>query len=188
MKKICSLVAIAVLCLSAGSLWADGIGTDVTGSLTFNGNTAPPNYFDAANGFVPAGYGNSGGSTTVTIGPGIEFGFADSLNLYTADFTGSTLTISNEVLQNGDSVSFQMIFSDTAFSGFTLVSNDLGLTYGFTGNTLTIDRPAGSFSGVSASVFNYTTAASPVPEPGTIVLLGTVLLGAVGAVRRKLAA
>jgi hypothetical protein len=186
MKKISSLLAIAVLCLSAGSLWADGIGTDVTGSLTFNGIST--NYFDAANGFVPAGYGNSGGSTTVTIGPGIEFGFADGFNLDAADFTGSTLTISNEVLTPHIASSLEMIFTDSAFTGFTLASNDLGLTYSFAGNTLTINRAGGIYSGLSTSVFNYTTAASPVPEPGTIVLLGTGLLGAVGAVRRRLAA
>lgn len=184
MKKISSLLAIAVLCLSASSLWADGIGTDVTGSLAFNGGST--NYFDAANGFVPAGYGNSGGSTTVTIGPGIEFGFADSANLDTADFTGSTLTISNAVLQPNAAGPFQMIFTDSAFTGFSLVSNDLGLTYSFTGNTLTLNRVAGDYSGTSSTVFNYTSAASPVPEPGTFFLLGTGLLGTVGAVRRKL--
>lgn len=186
MKKMCSLLALAVLCLSAGSLWADGIGTDVTGSLTFNGGST--NYFDAANGFVPAGYGNSGGSTTVTIGTGIEFGFSDTINLYTADFTGSTLTITNEVLSPNVASSLQMIFSDGVFTGFTLASNDLGLTYSFSGNTLTIDRAAGESSGVNSTVFNYTTAASPVPEPGTIVLLATGLLGAAGAVRRRLSA
>lgn len=186
MKKVCSLLAIAVLCLSAGSLWADGIGTDVTGSLTFNGSST--NYFDAANGFVPPGYGNSSGSTTVTIGSGIEFGFSDSVNLNTADFTGSTLTITNEVLSPNIAGLLQMIFTDSAFTGFTLASNDLGLTYSFTGNTLTIDRAEGEYSGVHSTVFNYTTAASPVPEPSTIVLLATGLLGAAGAVRRRLSA
>ncbi|MBN9614699.1 MAG: PEP-CTERM sorting domain-containing protein, partial [Acidobacteriales bacterium] len=39
-----------------------------------------------------------------------------------------------------------------------------------------------------STVFNYTTAASPVPEPSTIVLLATGLLGAAGAVRRRLSA
>jgi hypothetical protein len=184
MKKISSLLAIAVLCLSAGSLWADGIGTDVTGSLTFFGG--PPNYFDGANGYVPAGYGNSGGSTTVTIGPGIEFGFSSPINIDTADFTGSTLTISEATLDGSSLSPFQMSFTDSAFTGFSLASNDLGLTYNFTGDTLTITKPGGQDSGTSSTVFNFTTAANPVPEPGTFVLLGTGLLGAFGAVRRKL--
>ena len=185
MKKISGLLAIAVLCLSASSLWADGIGTDLTGSLAFNGGST--NYFDAANGFVPAGYGNSGGSTTVTIGPGIEFGFADAVNLNTADFTGSTLTISNEVLSPNTAGPFQMTFTDSAFTGFSLASNGLGLTYSFTGDTLTLDRAEGTYS-TNSTVFNYTTAASPIPEPSTFVLLGTGLFAAAGAVRRRLAA
>src|SRR5260221_540261 len=72
---------------------ADLLGSVVTGTLNFGAN--PINYFNPANGFVPAGtYGNSApGNNTVIIGPIIEFGYVDNINTDTADFTGTTLTV-----------------------------------------------------------------------------------------------
>ena len=182
MKKVPTLFALAVLCLSASTLRADAIGTLVTGTLNFNG-FGTTNYFDAANGFVPPGFGNSGGSITVPIGSGIEFGYSDTANLDTADFTGSTLTISDQSFI-GNSGGYTMTFTDPAFTGFTAVDNELGLSYTFSGHTLTLTFPAGNIKGTESSAFEFTSI-TPIPEPGTLALMATGLLGAAGLIHRK---
>jgi hypothetical protein len=52
---------------------ADLIGTSVTGSLQF-GATVTPNYFNPANGFVPAGFLNTAGPTVGISSTSTEFG------------------------------------------------------------------------------------------------------------------
>jgi hypothetical protein len=182
MKKATTLFAIAVLCLSASTLRADAIGTLVTGTLNFNGS-GTTNFFDAANGFVPPGFGNSGGSITVPIGSGIEFGFSDGANLDTADFTGSTLTITDQSFV-GSSTGYTMTFTDPAFTGFIAVDNELGLLYTFSDHTLTLTFPAGNIKGTESSAFEFTSI-TPIPEPGTLALMATGLLGAAGLIHRK---
>jgi hypothetical protein len=183
MKKATTLFAIAVLCLSASTLRADAIGTLVTGTLNFNG-FGTTNYFDAANGFVPPGYGNSGGSITVPIDSGIvEFGYNDTANLDTADFTGSSLTITDESFV-GNSGGYTMTFTDPAFTGFTAVDNELGLLYSFSGHTLTVTFPAGNIKGTESSAFEFTSI-TPIPEPGTLALMATGLLGAAVLIHRR---
>ncbi len=185
MKRLACALATAALFVGASSLRADGLGTPVTGTLTFGG-FGSTNYFDAANGFVPAGYGNSGGSTTVTIGPGIEFGFQDSANQDTADFDGTTLNITDNSFE-GSSNSFQMTFTDPAFLGFSLLSDELGITYNFTGTTLTVDFAGGNVKGSDSVLFSYTSLDSAVPEPGTLGLLAVGLVGGAGILRRRFA-
>ena len=185
MKRILSLFAVGVLSLSAHTVLADGIGTSVTGSLAFQG--FPINFFDPANDGVPASFGNHAG-TKVTIGSGTEFGYSDAANLDTANFTGSTLTLSDTGFGEGQA-SFVMKFTDPDFKSFSLISNDLGVNFSFAGDTLTVKFDGGDFMGTETAVLAYAPNQSQTgvtPEPATLALLGTGMLAAAGVVRKRL--
>jgi hypothetical protein len=185
MKRILSILAVGVLFLSAHTVLADGIGTSVTGSLAFNG--FPINFFDPANDSVPNGFGNHAG-TKVTIGSETEFGYRDAANFDTANFTGSTLTLSDTGFGEGQA-SFEMKFTDPDFKSFSLISNGLGLDFSFAGDTLTIDFAGGDFMGQETTVLAYATNQNQTgvtPEPATLALLGTGMLAAAGVVRKRL--
>lgn len=174
------LVAAAMFAASL-SAYADGLGTSVTGVLHFQGLSA--NYFDPANGIVPPGYGNSSGPTVV-IGPGIEFGISDPGNTDTADFTGSTLLITDVI--HTAAAPFEMDFTDSAFTGFTQLTNTSGFTYSFSGTTLKVFYAGSLNSGLATTSFSYTTSnAAVTPELSTIALLGSGLLGVAGIVKRR---
>jgi len=185
MKRILSLFAVGVLSLSAHTVLADGIGTSVTGSLAFQG--FPINFFDPANDGVPASFGNHAG-TKVTIGSGTEFGYSDAANLDTANFTGSTLTLSDTGFGEGQA-SFVMKFTDPDFKSFSFISNGLGVNFSFAGDTLTVKFDGGDFMGTETAVLAYAPNQSQTgvtPEPATLALLGTGMLAAAGVVRKRL--
>jgi len=176
---------VGVLSLSAHTVLADGIGTSVTGSLAFQ--KLPINFFDPANGGVPAGFGNDSG-TTVKIGSETEFGYRDGANLDTANFTGSTLTLSDTGFGEGQSC-FEVKFTDIDFKSFSLISNDLGVNFSFAGDTLTVKFDGGDFMGAETAVLSYAsnqTQTGVTPEPATLALLGTGMLAAAGVVRKRL--
>ena len=186
MKKILSIFAVGVLSLSAHTVLADGIGSSVTGSLSFG--ALPINFFDPANAAVPPGFGNHAG-TTVTIGSGIEFGYRDTANLDTVNLTGSSVALSDTGFGEGQAP-FVIKLTDADFSKFSLISNGLGVSFGLAGDTLTINYAGGEFTGQETTVLSYTnqTQTGLTPEPGTLALLGTGMLAAAGVVRRRLLA
>lgn len=191
MKRLLVVLAVAVVSLSATSLRADLLGTKVSGSLTFDDN--PTNFFDPANGLVPAGYGNRSGPNNVTIGQGVEFGYRDPFNQDTANFGASTLIV-RDLCRVFDGIcfgsdSFQMKFTDTAFTSARLLSNELGVSFSFSGDVLTINFPGGEIPDNNATAkFLIGSSAAQTPEPGTMGLVATGILGAAGAIRRRLAA
>ena len=102
-----SAVAAAMLASSVSQA-ATVIGSSATGGLFFSGGST--NWFDAANGFVPAGFSNKTQGTTVTVvNPGTEFGFNDTANLDTVDITASQIIISDTVLNSGEMLPFKSL-------------------------------------------------------------------------------
>ncbi len=107
MKKFATVLTVAILSMSSGRIWADGIGLTVSGVLTLYGAGDTPlhpsgtNYLDSAFGAVPPGYGNSDTDGTAVIGSGIEFGVSNGSDLLTVDFTGTTVTVADTCLNSG---------------------------------------------------------------------------------------
>ena len=177
--------ACAMLAAS-GAADAQLAGNQVNGSVTFNGGTT--NFFDPANHFVPAGYGNSTG-LPVTIGSETEFAIGATQNLDTADFSDTQLTITDNVLSTGSNAAFEMQFTSLTpglFEILTLDSNNFtGLTYGLSGDTITIDWTGGAVEQgqVFQAVFNLIPGAVPEPSTWATMLLGFAAVGI--AIRHK---
>jgi hypothetical protein len=145
--------------------------TDLGGEIYFGGGST--NYFNPANGFVPAGYGNTGGATGVTIGAGIEFGFQDGVNLDTANFTSTGFTIS-DISSSGEGAStFTMRFTanDSYFSTLSLVSDTFGGSFSVVGNQFTYIAPEVTGVVTRTAVFSTVAQGGGVPEPATWALL-----------------
>lgn len=165
---ICAVAAV----YPQGTAHAQLLGASVNGSMQFAG--AGVNYFDPANGFVPAGFSNTApGTNVVTIAePAIEFGFDDDSNRNTANFTGSTLTLTDQA-SPGINTSVTYRFSSAVFVGLSLSElsdtfENGGATGTLVGDTITIVTPQFVSGGTFTAVYSLTAAA---PEPGTLAQL-----------------
>jgi len=164
--------------------FAQVVGSQATGTLQFNGGGT--NYFDPANGFVPAGFLNKTQGATVTVDdPAIDFGFKDGANTDTADITDTQLIITD--VSVGGAAPFKMTFNDPAFDDMTLVSSDFPtFSASLVGSLFTFNAGEITRPGTYQAVYNVRTAAvTGVPEPGSVALLaGMGVTGTAVAVSR----
>ncbi|MES2774678.1 MAG: DUF4394 domain-containing protein [Bacteroidota bacterium] len=144
--------------------------TMVTGNLNFGGNST--NYFNSANGFVPAGCNNSGlGSTTVTItDPNSEFCYLDGANNDVVNFTNNTLTITDVASTGAGALNFTMTFQLTpgAVGAVSETSDNFpngGMNASLVGNLLTITMPGFSGPGSYSASYSFTGCVPGIADP-----------------------
>jgi PEP-CTERM motif len=177
MKKIVTVLSIAILSLSSGKIWADGIGLTINGALTLYSpgqialQPTGTNFMDSSFGAVPAGYGNSNTNGSAVIGSGVELGVSNGADLLTVDYTGTTVTITDTCLTSAcGTTPYTLGVYSPYITGYSVVSDDFeNIALGY-GNTFYFPGDAGALTFFGASGFtggsitlDYTSITPPAP-------------------------
>jgi hypothetical protein len=151
--------------MTSGPVWATLVGTQVTGALYFVGYTQ--NFFDPANGRVPAGYLNLTGTTVTISSNAVEFGYASGTATITADFASTQLVVKDYPMLTAHYNPIQMFFTNSAFTSLSTVFDsfpDGGMTGSLSGHVITLNWAGGDLtSGETLQVvFNVDAPVAPL--------------------------
>jgi hypothetical protein len=175
MKKLATVLGIAILSISTGTVWADGTGLTLSGFLSLYSSDQTPlrltgtNYLDSSFGAVPGGYGNSNTNGTAVIGSGIEFGVSNGLDLVTVDYGATTVTVTDTCIASGcGTTAYTLGIYSPYITGYSIVSDNMpntllgyGDTFAFPGNAGALTFfGAPNFTGGSI-IFDYTSITPP---------------------------
>jgi hypothetical protein len=156
---IIGAVAMTGGTLTPGSLTGNTPGTlTINGSFNQTGGTFDELISPMANGLLAVNGGASLGGTA-----GLQINLVDGFSLASGD--------SFDILNYSGGLSG--VWANAPTSGFIMDGFDWGIDY------------AGGASGDEVVITAEGSALSPTPEPGTLLLYGTGLLGIAGFVRRK---
>jgi len=182
----------AMVAIVPTSGYAGLLGTNATGTL--NISPSPVNYFDssAVPGIAPV--------NALVVSPLVEYpgnqpalqtnlGVTAHISADIADHEILLTWINSSIIQTA--IPGEVFTFGLTPAGGQVISSvvfDLGFaptTLSFTGNSVTIGYNAFNLGGANSAFAHFTLAFATVPEPSTYLLLGTMAVIALFAVRRK---
>jgi hypothetical protein len=172
MKLRFAYLFMGLVLLASGIARADYTGQSINGTLAFGTNGANGGQF-----WVPS-----------SIVVPNSFFYQDGANIDTAAFSGTQLTITDQVLSNAGGWEMTFAAPGSPFTVLNLVSSSFapGITFSLSGGVITVDWiGTGNGGQTLTAVFDIVPAASPVPEPSSLALLGTGCLYGLNLIRRK---